>query len=78
MIKRINKFTYVVKSQSNGSSYNVHSTELGWRCDCPDHTYRGVKCKHIFAVEFTFVLREQVKKDIIIQPINSVACRFCG
>jgi transposase-like protein len=77
-IKRIDEFTYVVKSQSNGGSYNIHSTELGWKCDCPDHTHRGVKCKHIFAVEFSFALREQVKKEIVIQPITSVVCRYCN
>jgi putative transposase len=77
-IKRIDEFTYVVKSQSNGGSYNVHSTELGWKCDCPDHVNRGVKCKHIFAVEFSSALREQVKKEIVIQPINSVVCRYCN
>ena len=77
-IKRIDEFTYVVKSQSNGGSYNIHSTELGWKCDCPDHTHRGVKCKHIFAVEFSFALREQVKKEIVIEPITSVVCLYCN
>jgi putative transposase len=77
-VQRINENEYIVNSQSNRSNYRIHSTELEWRCDCPDHTYRDVKCKHIFAVEFSFALREQVKKEIVIQPINSVACRFCG
>jgi transposase-like protein len=77
-IKRIDDFTYVVKSQSNSGSYNIHSTELGWKCDCADHTNRGVKCKHIFTIEFSFALREQVKKDIVIQPITSVVCRYCN
>jgi hypothetical protein len=29
-------------------------------CACPDHTYRGVKCKHIFAVEISFALHKEV------------------
>ncbi len=77
-IKRIDEFTYVVKSQSSNGLYNIHSTELGWKCDCPDHVHRGVKCKHIFAVEFSFTLREQVKKETIIQSISSVSCRYCN
>jgi putative transposase len=40
--------------------------------------YRGVKCKHIYAVEVSFELREQVKKEIIIQPITSLACSYCN
>jgi putative transposase len=50
---------------------------LGWVCSCPDHTYRGVKCKHIHAVEFSFALREQVKQEIVIALI-SLACLFCN
>ncbi|NJD77294.1 MAG: IS6 family transposase [Candidatus Methanoperedens sp.] len=50
---------------------------MGWRCNCPDHKSRGVKCKHIFAVEFSFNLREQVKKSVVIQPITVSDCPFC-
>ena len=54
-VKRINDTSYVVSSQSgNGSSYNVNATDIGWNCSCPDHVYRGVKCKHIYAVEISF------------------------
>lgn len=63
-IKRINENQYVVNSQSNGGTYRVHSTALGWVCSCPDHTYRGVKCKH--------------RKKVLIAPINSIACRYCN
>jgi transposase-like protein len=77
-VKRINDKSYVVNSQSGNGSYVIHLIELGWNCSCPDHTFRGVKCKHIFAVEFSFALREQVKKEIIIQPIDSLSCRYCN
>ncbi len=77
-VKRINENEYVVNSQSNGGTYHVHMSGLGWVCSCPDHTYRGVKCKHIHAVEFSFALREQVKKEIVIAPINSIPCRYCN
>jgi len=68
-IKRIDEFTYVVKSQSNGGSYNIHSTELGWKCDCPDHTHRGVKCKHIFAVELVLPYENKSKKKLLFSQL---------
>jgi putative transposase len=59
-IKRINKFTYRVKSQTNGNYYHVKATDIGWKRDCSDHKFRGVKCKHIFAAEFSYAIRETV------------------
>ena len=63
-IKRIDDLTYVVSSQSGNGSYEVLSTELGWVCSCPDHTFRGVKCKHIYAVELSFALRKEVEERL--------------
>src|SRR3989442_5432697 len=77
-IKRIDEFSYVVKSQSNGGSYNIHSTELGWKCDCPDHIHRGVKCKHIYAVEVSFALRKEVEVTRIEPITNTTNCIFCN
>jgi transposase-like protein len=77
-VKRINDVNYIVASQSGNTSYNIQLTELGFVCSCPDHIYRGIKCKHIHAVEFSFALREQVKNEIIIQPVNSLICRYCS
>jgi putative transposase len=58
-IKRLDDKRYIVNSQSGSGSYNIHITELGFVCSCPDHVYRGVKCKHIHAID---VLRKLVKK----------------
>jgi uncharacterized Zn finger protein len=77
-VKRINDISYTITSQSGNGSYDVHSTEIGWVCSCPDHKFRGVKCKHVYAVEFSLVLREKVKEEIIIQPITSLVCRYCN
>jgi putative transposase len=60
-VKRINKASYKVNSQSSNNSYNVNVTEIGWNCSCPDHIYRGVKCKHIYAVEISFAIRKEVE-----------------
>jgi transposase-like protein len=42
----------------------------------PDFTYREVKCKHIWAVEFSAKLRE-VAKPRVIEPIDIHACLYC-
>jgi len=76
-IIRINDNSYKVKSQSNDTLYDVISTEIGWKCSCPDHTTRGVQCKHIFAVVFSFAIRKEVEK-VRIEPIVSVlSCVYC-
>src|ERR687887_160867 len=77
-IKRLDDKNYVVASQSNNGSYNIQVNELGFVCSCPDHVYRGVKCKHIHAVELSFAIRKEVKNEIIIAPINSLSCRYCN
>jgi transposase-like protein len=77
-IWRMNADAYKVNSQSGNGVYDVLRSRLGWKCSCPDHTYRGIKCKHIYAVEFSFALREQVQPRAIIQPLTSNACRFCA
>ena len=44
--------------------------------ECPDFQFRHVKCKHIFAVEFSKSLREATKR---ITPIENLAeCTYCG
>jgi len=50
---------WLVPSQSKNGCYTVKQAGEGYRCNCPDHEARGVKCKHIFAVEYT-VSRESV------------------
>jgi transposase len=43
---------YTVPSQSGNGNYTVRPDPVKPFCSCPDHETRGVKCKHIFAVEF--------------------------
>lgn len=76
-IHRIEENLYQVKSQSTDSTYEVLNTSLGWICQCPDHIFRGVKCKHIWAVEISEKLRQKVSENRIIQPINTSSCIFC-
>ena len=76
-IKRIDDYNYKVKSQSKDVSYNVILTNIGWKCTCPDHETRGVKCKHIYAVEISCAIRKEVEIKRI-SPITISDCLFCG
>jgi transposase len=49
---------WIVPSQSGKGRYTVCPDAHDPHCTCPDHETRGVKCKHIFAVEFV-VQREE-------------------
>lgn len=77
-VKRVDDLTYIVKSQSGNGEYQVYHGELGWLCSCYDHIYRGSKCKHIFAVEFSIKLRERVRESVVISGINTTACIACN
>lgn len=73
--------TYRVKSQSGNGEYQVMYGEIGWICSCCDHIYRGVQCKHIYAVEFSTLLREEVKKvtvEHVIKPLSTLNCKYCN
>jgi transposase-like protein len=78
-VQRLSEKFYKVASQSGNGMYDVSRTDqftMGWICDCPDRTYREVKCKHIWAVEFSLKLREKVR-EYIIQPVEINSCLFC-
>jgi len=79
-IRRLSERFYKVASQSGYGTYDVREARInesvGWICTCPDFTYRAVKCKHIWAVEFSAKLREIVKPSVI-EPINVDGCMYC-
>lgn len=77
-IKRINDHHYKVKSQSGDSEYHVTLNTLGWVCSCPDHTFRGVRCKHIFGVHFSLAIRGQVEFHVVIQSLDALSCIRCN
>jgi hypothetical protein len=64
-IKRYNKLTYKVKSQSSSDTWYtvIKSYSDGWTCDCPDYSFRHTECKHIHAVKFSKLLRKQIYQD---------------
>ena len=77
-VRKIDEFRYFVKSQSGNNKYEVRLTDIGWVCSCNDHKFRGVNCKHIYAVECSFPVRQTVKQELIIQPISQFTCRYCN
>ena len=77
-IKRIDDLNYEVLSQNGNGSYLVSRVEDEWICECPDHRFRKVKCKHAFAVEFSLAFRREIQCNVIIQPINNLVCQYCG
>ncbi len=76
-ITRVDGNTYYVNSQKGHGIYDILSTELGWLCSCANHIYRGVKCKHIWAVEFSLSFRKEVQKRITIKSLHSITCVIC-
>ena len=66
-VKRIDDSNYKVKSSSGNEVYSILATTIGWICSCPDHMFRGVKCKHVYAVEFSFELRKSVEVRKIVK-----------
>jgi transposase-like protein len=76
-ITRIDSTTYTVLSQAGHGKYIVCLSEDEWRCECPDYRFRGAKCKHLWALEFSLKMREQVRKNIVIEEVTISNCVFC-
>lgn len=52
-IERTSESKWLAPSQSAaGTIYEVDADPAHPHCTCPDHWDRGIKCKHMFAVEF--------------------------
>jgi transposase-like protein len=77
-IERLDPLTYHVKSQTGNGAYKVAKRDGVWGCSCPDHEYRHAKCKHIWAVEFSLALRDEVQSQVVIKPLDLTTCIFCG
>jgi hypothetical protein len=55
----------------------IISNEIGWQCLCSDFVYRHVKCKHVFAIEFSLELRKKAEITKIEPITNATDCIFC-
>lgn len=59
-----------VPSQTLNGRYTVTQDGADFRCSCPDHETRGIKCKHAFAVEF--VMRREIAPDGTVTETRAV------
>lgn len=82
-IKKIDDYSYKVKSQSSNVWYYIISTESGWICSCPDSTFRKSICKHSIALEISLEIRKivdtqvETQKQVVINPVEISGCKFC-
>jgi len=79
-ITQLDQSTFLVPSQSrNGSRYLVNSDGEKWNCECPDHQFRLVRCKHIIAVQLWISVREQIRPQTVrVEFPEASECKFCG
>ena len=77
-VVRVSEGEYRVHSQRSDAWYQVFATEKGLNCSCPDFAFRALKCKHIFAVEFSHALRQAVERQVKIEPLEDIqSCLHC-
>jgi transposase-like protein len=76
-VRRISQYEYRVRSQSGDWEYTVIQTETGWNCSCPDFQFRGVRCKHAFAVELSLQIRRRIENARRVSPLLYQSC-LCG
>lgn len=76
---RVSDYHYRVHSQTTNREYDVIKTNNVWHCNCADHTFRHVCCKHIHSIEFSIKMREEVraKNQVVISPISISDCIYC-
>jgi putative transposase len=78
-IKRIDNCLYTVKSQSSKQGeYTVYEVNGEWHCECLDHRYRNLKCKHLYAVEISQNIRNKVEQNRVIPELNAETCIYYG
>lgn len=77
---RVSDNHYHVHSQTSNRDYDVVKTYDQWHCNCADHIFRKVCCKHIHAIEFSLKMREEVRErnKITIEPVTIDSCSFCN
>jgi transposase-like protein len=83
-IQQMDEHSFKVASQSRDISYDVLRHDNGsWICNCYDFHFRAietheiVRCKHIIACQIREQLRERVRENIVIRPVEITACIYC-
>lgn len=65
---------WIVPSASHAGTYRVDLSNEPPTCSCPDFETRGVRCKHIHAVEFTII--RQTAPDGTVTETRSVRVTY--
>jgi putative transposase len=76
-VQRIEDNFYTVKSQSGNGEYAIYQVDGEWHCECPDHTYRHTKCKHLYALDFSLKVKAEVKATMVIKSLSTASCVYC-
>ncbi len=78
-VMRVGERFFKVTSQAGNGMYDVSQKENGgWICNCPDHIYREIRCKHIIACQIRVELKNKVRQNVVIEPISISSCVACG
>ena len=83
--KPLSKDHFEIPSSKGDKTYVVSKYAHKWQCTCPDHQFRHISCKHIYAVTLWQKLTEKIqeeheKKIAVSQPEleEIITCKFCG
>jgi transposase-like protein/DNA-directed RNA polymerase subunit M/transcription elongation factor TFIIS len=72
-IRQTSDSTYIVPSQTEkGKAYQVVNVGEEWDCECPDFYFRGIVCKHIYAVKLWKLIKTRIIEE------ETVSCPKCG
>jgi len=69
-IKKVNDYSFRVKSQSGKGFYEVKETKDGLTCSCPDFVYRGGRCKHIEATRYYLQVEKDTPQGIVTEKVH--------
>ena len=66
-VRKVKRATWAVQSQSGKREYEITSSNFRriWTCTCADYRKRKMDCKHIFAVKFSLIFKneEEIEKE---------------
>lgn len=77
-ITQLDEDTFLVPSQTRNAKYLVRREGENWSCECPDHQFRLVQCKHIYATQLWLALKTKIQtKTVQVESPEIPECKFC-
>ena len=71
-IVRLSENEWAVPSQTRTCAYTVRLLQDRQTCSCPDFAERGLKCKHLFAVENIKEKQKQEREEITYEKQKNI------